>query len=220
MEIKKEQDGKWIYPAYGKYLVNSSAKEDTDKLIVVKVFIPLDESNDQWDEITSEEKDRIISAKLVAKGQITSMNESITQQASLISASINSFGLSAEQALEFKEMFPEWEKDVVEKEINVGFRFKYKAEGEEEYVLYEVIQKHTAQAQYPPSLDTASLYKVVNVENTGTKEDPITYTPPMEIYKDLYYKQNDIVYLCIRNSDIPLTHNLSELIDNYVTIAE
>lgn len=100
MEIKKEQDGKWIFPGYGKFLVNASAKEDTEKLIALKVFVPLDESNDQWDEITQEEKERIMSAQLVAKGRIASMNESITQQSSLITASINSFGLSKRKSLE------------------------------------------------------------------------------------------------------------------------
>lgn len=41
MEIKKEQDGKWIFPGYGKFLVNASATEDTEKLIALKVFVPL-----------------------------------------------------------------------------------------------------------------------------------------------------------------------------------
>lgn len=137
MEIKKEQDGKWIFPGYGKFLVNASAKEDVDKLIALKVFVPLDSSNDQWDEITEEEKNRIISAQLVAKGQIASMNESITQQSSLITASINSFGLSNEKALEFKDMYPEFFADVVGKEFDEGYMFKYKTDEEEEYTLYK-----------------------------------------------------------------------------------
>lgn len=210
MEIKKEKDGKWVYPAYGKFLVNTSAKEDVDKLIAIKVFIPLDESNDQWDEITQEEKERIMSSKLIAKGQITSMNDSITQQSSLLTAAINSLGLSNDKALEFKDMFPEFYKDVVGKEFDAGYMFKYKAEGEDEYTLYKFRQKHTAQEQYPPSADTASLYEVVDVTHAGTKEDPIPYKQMMELVKDKYYIQYGIIYKCY-NPSTPQPYDLSDL---------
>lgn len=69
-----------------------------------------------------------------------------------------------------------------------------------------------------PGVDTASLYKVVDKDHAGTLEDPIPYTPPMELFKDKYYTQNSKVYLCIRNSEIPLSHDLSSLINNYVTL--
>lgn len=219
MEIKKEQDGKWIYPSYGKFLVNSSATEDTEKLLALKVFVPLDESNDQWDEITQEEKERIMSAKLIAKGQITSMNECINQQSSLITASINSFGLSNEKALEFKDMFPEFFADVVGKEFDAGFMFKYKTDEEEEYTLYKFRQKHTAQAQYPPSVNTAALYEAVDLEHAGTLEDPIPYNNNMELFNGKYYSQNGVTYKCNRDSGQPLYNNLSDLVGLYVEVA-
>lgn len=219
MEIKKEQDGKWIYPSYGKFLVNSSATEDTEKLIALKVFVPLDESNDQWDEITQEEKERIMSAKLIEKGQITSMNNCINQQSSLITASINSFGLSDEKALEFKDMYPEFYADVVGKEFDAGFMFKYKTDEEEEYTLYKFRQKHTAQAQYPPSVDTAALYEAVDLEHAGTLEDPIPYNNNMELFNGKYYSQNGVTYKCNRDSGQPLYNNLSDLVGLYVEVA-
>lgn len=218
MEIKKEQDGKWIFPGYGKFLVNASATEDTEKLIALKVFVPLDESNDQWDEITQEEKERIMSAKLIAKGQITSMNESITQQSSLITASINTFGLSNEKALEFKDMFPEFFKDVVGKEFDAGFMFKYKTDEEEEYTLYKFRQKHTAQAQYPPSDNTSSLYEVVDVTHSGTKEDPIPYKQNMALEQGKYYVQYGVVYECY-NASTPQPYDLEDLAA-HVRVAE
>ena len=85
-------------------------------------------------------------------------------------------------------------------------------------VLYEVIQDHTLQENWIPGVDTASLYKVVDKDHAGTLEDPIPYIPPMELFKDKYYTQNSKVYLCIRNSEIPLSHDLSSLINNYVTL--
>lgn len=69
---------------------------------------------------------------------------------------------------------------------------------------------------YPPSLVTASLYEVIVLTATGEKDDPIPYTPPMEIYKDKYYTQNDVLYLCTRDSGTALSHNLQDLINIYV----
>lgn len=52
--------------------------------------------------------------------------------------------------------------------------------------------------------------------NLWTKDDPIPYAPPMEIFKDKYYTQSKVLYKCIRDSGQPLSHNLSDLVGNYV----
>lgn len=44
----------------------------------------------------------------------------------------------------------------------------------------------------------------------------IPYAPPMEIFKDKYYTQSKVLYKCIRDSGQPLSHNLSDLVGNYV----
>lgn len=80
-------------------------------------------------------------------------------------------------------------------------------------------QEHTVLEVYPPSMDTASLYEVIEKIHTGEKDDPIPYTPPMEIFDGKYYSENGILYLCIRNSDTALTHELSMLVGLYVSIA-
>lgn len=67
-----------------------------------------------------------------------------------------------------------------------------------------------------PSVDTAALYEVIEKEHEGTLEDPISYLPPMEIFEGKYYTQNDILYICIRNSETTLTHNLEDLLNTYV----
>lgn len=63
---------------------------------------------------------------------------------------------------------------------------------------------------------TSSLYKVVDKEHAGTIGDPIPYFPPMEIFKDKYYIQNADVYKCTRDSGTPLSHNLEDLVGQYV----
>lgn len=72
--------------------------------------------------------------------------------------------------------------------------------------------------QYP-SLDTAAIYEVIELVATGEKDDPIKYEPPMEIFDGKYYSENGILYLCTRNSDTALTHELSSLVGLYVSIA-
>lgn len=71
---------------------------------------------------------------------------------------------------------------------------------------------------YPPDITTASLYEVIVLTATGEENDPILYTPPMEIFNGKYYIQNDIVYKCIRDSGTALNHDLSTLIGLYVEL--
>ena len=84
--------------------------------------------------------------------------------------------------------------------------------------LWRVRQEHKAQKHYPPSIHTASLYERIVKDHDGTEDDPIPYAPPMEIFNGKYYTQDDVLYLCIRDSEQALTHNLNELVDNYVSI--
>lgn len=126
-----------------------------------------------------------------------------------IESEINTYNLTSTEALEVKEMYPKWEAGL---SVNVGERYLY------EDTLWEVIQAHTTQENWKPSLSTASLWKTVDVEHEGTLEDPIIYTPPMQLYNGKYYKQNDILYKCNRDSGIPLTHDLSALVGLYVEL--
>ena len=71
---------------------------------------------------------------------------------------------------------------------------------------------------YPPSVNTASLYEVIVQQHSGTMEDPIPYTPPMEIFEGKYYLQNDTLYLCTRDSGTALSHDLAVWVGLYVKI--
>ena len=70
----------------------------------------------------------------------------------------------------------------------------------------------------PPSLATAALYEVIEVEATGTKDDPIPYTPPMEIFNGKYYTQGGVLYKCTRDSGQALSHDLAALVGLYVEV--
>ena len=120
---------------------------------------------------------------------------------------INTYGLTASEVLRVKDRYPEWEVGI---DVVKGHRYQYGGD------LWEVLQGHKTQENWKPSLETASLWKRVDEEHAGTKDDPIPYAPPMEIFKDKYYTQSKVLYKCIRDSGQPLSHNLSDLVGNYV----
>lgn len=120
---------------------------------------------------------------------------------------INTYDLSPSEALQVKDRYPEWETGI---NIKTGERYRV------EDVLWECVKDHLTQDNWKPSMATASLWKVVDEDHKGTIDDPIVYIPPMEIFKDKYYIQNGIKYKCTRNSEQPLTHDLSALVGLYV----
>lgn len=124
-----------------------------------------------------------------------------------VTEEINTYDLSPSEALQVKDRYPEWETG-----INVKTGERYRVED----VLWEALKDHKTQENWKPSLETASLWKRVDEEHAGTKDDPIPYAPPMEIFKDKYYIQSKVLYKCIRDSGQPLSHNLSDLVGNYV----
>lgn len=85
--------------------------------------------------------------------------------------------------------------------------------------LWRVRQTHTCQADWTPSLDSASLWEVIEIEHEGTKADPIPYAPPMEIFAGKYYVEDNQLYLCTRYSGTALSHPLSALVGLYVELA-
>jgi hypothetical protein len=137
----------------------------------------------------------------------------VTEEASVITRKINRIHLTNNEALSVKNLYPRWE-DKIGKTIEAGFITLYDGN------LWKARQTHTALEVYPPSLNTASLYEVIVEEHEGTMEDPIPYTPPMEIYEDKYYTQYDVLYKCTRSSGVALTHDLFDLRGLYVELIE
>lgn len=129
-----------------------------------------------------------------------------------VTRKINYIGLTDNEALSVKELYPRWEEKV-DMTIEAGYITLYNDS------LWRAKQTHTALAIYPPSMDTAALYEVIVKDHEGTESDPIPYTPPMEIFADKYYTQNDVLYKCTRDSQTALTYNLADLVGMYVVIA-
>lgn len=213
MEIRTEQEGKWISPMYGKFLTQSSATKDEDRVVAKQVYIPLDESNDEWTEITKEDAERIFKAKKAARGKIEYPEEQVNQMIGLFASRINAMNITDEQALQFKNLYPAWENFInhkLEKDLKILYQDR----------LYKVKQTiENVLENQPPSVNTAALYEEINETNAGTKEDPIPYNNNMELFEGKYYSQNGTTYKCTRNTEQAIYQDLSALVGIYVEVA-
>lgn len=120
--------------------------------------------------------------------------------------------ITDEDALKRPLLVYEWDT-YIGKSLKTGQIVSYESK------LYRVRQDiSTVIESWAPQLSTASLYEVIEVASAGTIDDPIPYTPPMEIFNGKYYTQNGVKYKCIRDSQTALSHNLADLVALYVEV--
>lgn len=137
------------------------------------------------------------------------------QAAAVIVAQMQAQSLDDAQALTVKAIYPQW-AEVIGQTVKQGFKFLHND------ILFKVIQPDglIIQEQYIPGEGTESLYAVINETNAGTQEDPIPYNGNMALENGKYYSQDGVIYLCNRDTEIPVYQALKDLVDLYVTVAE
>ena len=145
--------------------------------------------------------------------EVLAVKTEMAEDVKKVTRKINYIGLTDNEALSVKELYPRWEEKV-DMTIEAGYITLYNDS------LWRARQTHTALAIYPPSMDTAALYEVIVKDHEGTESDPIPFTPPMEIFADKYYIQYDVLYKCTRDSQTALSHDLYDLKGIYVEIVE
>ena len=217
MEIQKDNEGKWIYPKYGLYLTQKSATKDEDRVIVTRVYVPNDQSNDEWEEIDSEDVDRINKAKKAAKGEVVYPETEVNQMISLFASQINNMEISDTESLKFKNLYPGW-SEFIGKSLKANYKIQH---GDNLYkTLQEVATVLDQDGYRPGEVGSEALYVEINEVNQGTKDDPILYNNNMELFNGKYYSQNGVTYKCTRDTQQPVYQDLSALIGIYVEKAE
>lgn len=121
--------------------------------------------------------------------------------------------LTDAQALTCKLIYKQWD-NLIGTTARPGQRFLY---GKTLFKVSDDTPEHTFSREWEPGVTTAALYEAIDEEHSGTLDDPIPFTQPMQIYKDKYYSQNGRVYLCTRDSGQPLAFDLADLVGLYVT---
>lgn len=120
--------------------------------------------------------------------------------------------LADEDAVSCVELFPHWKPRVTFSETDVGTRVMYGG------LLYKVRSPHTTQADWTPDI-TPALYEGVSLDSeAGTKDNPILYNGNMTLENGKYYTQDDVLYLCTRDSGNPVYHALKDLVGLYVAV--
>lgn len=119
--------------------------------------------------------------------------------------------LPDEKAATIPLCYDSWELD---KEYKVGDRIEWEGK------LWKCRQAHTSQENRKPSIETASLWEVIDVEHAGTLEDPIPYDQTMTVNNGKYYLEDGITYKCIRDSGQPLYASCASLVGNYFEVAQ
>lgn len=182
---------------------------DKDKTVFYKSVKGENVNSDNYIEVTEEEANGIMKHDEAVK-YIDSLDkvDEYSYKASVIPECINVIHMTNNQALKRKSLFPMWSADG----LSVKKGEKYQCDD----LLWEALKDHTTQASWKPGLETASIWKVVDEEHSGTIDDAIPYTPPMEIFEGKYYTQSGVKYKCTRSSGIPLSHDLSALVGTYV----
>ena len=167
----------------------------------IKLSDDADTDFEEVDKIPPHEEEETVSfeeqAKIILKAQIKAITT-----------------FSNNDALKVKDLFDDWIDYTADDADNLKKGQIVKTTDG----LWRVRQEHKAQKHYPPSIHTASLYERIVKDHAGTEDDPIPYAPPMEIFNGKYYTQDDVLYLCTRDSGQALTHNLSELVGLYVEV--
>lgn len=135
------------------------------------------------------------------------------QQAAVLVSQLQAQSLDDAQALTVKAIYPTWES-IIGQTVRKDYKFQYADK------LYKTIQDNLLiQEQYIPGEGTESLYTVIDETHAGTQEDPIPYDGNMALENGKYYIQDETVYKCTRDTEIPVYHALADLIGIYVEVA-
>ena len=141
--------------------------------------------------------------------------QSAMVQAAVLVSQIQAQSLDDVQALAVKAIYPQWQ-EIIGQTVALGFKFQH---GEK---LYKTIQDSLLiQEQYIPGEGTESLYAVIDETHAGTQEDTIPYDGNMALENGKYYSQDGVIYLCNRDTEIPVYQDLKDLVGIYVeTVTE
>lgn len=131
-------------------------------------------------------------------------------QAAVLVAQTQAQSLDDAQALTVKAIYPQWQ-EIIGQIVKIGYKFQHND------VLYKTIQDNLLiQEQYIPGEGTESLYAVIDETHAGTQEDPIPYNGNMALENGKYYSQDGVIYLCNRDTEIPVYQDLKDLVGLYV----
>ena len=114
-------------------------------------------------------------------------------RAALLAFAAGATALTDEQALGMASVFPTWPEGV-----NGDGQYVQGQVVQDEGQLYRVMQPTVTplENQPPHGEGRLAVYRPIEVEHTGTIDDPIPWVYGMDCYNGKYYSYEDKLYLC------------------------
>lgn len=212
MEYAKNINGKIRTLPLGLFANSPFAQAPTPEQLLAAGWLPVDEGEkpEVRDGFIAQAKyvqtDTAIIKKWTVKRDMRPLSQADINKM-LIAQQINSLAVDDNNALRMRSFYPKWASG---ESYSVGHKVQYGGK------LWRVLQAHTAQVGWEP-VNAASLWEQINETHDGTIDDAIPYDGNMALVNGLYYTQNDVIYLCNRDTVNPVYHKLSELVGLYVT---
>ena len=196
--LRVEEKGKITALFYEKTdtLMEMSVEDDFDDISIFDYKV----SEGALVRLTNEEKEVFYPISLAEK------QESILKEMMAESARTTFLlALPDAKAVTIPYCYPSWQS-------YIGGKLKKDVRVEYDGALWKTRQEiQTVLKNQFPSIDTAALYDRIDVEHAGTLEDPIPYENTMTVYKDKYYLEDGIIYLCLEDSGQPLYASCKDL---------
>ena len=167
--------------------------------------------NGQYEEITESELMNMQTgrAEYAAEERTRHLTESEVTRL-LIAQQINTLAVDDNTALRMTEFYPEWASGQA---YTAGFKVQHASK------LWRCVQAHTSQTGWEPE-NAPALWTEICETHGGTIDDPIPYSGNMALESGKYYIQDDVIYLCTRDTINPVYQPLSELVGLYVEVTE
>ena len=157
------------------------------------------------DQIAEIQREKDMAALTESRRKLTL--EEVT--ALFIKSQVNAADIPDQTSLRMMDFYPAF-AEIVGQSVKQGYKFTYDGR------MYKTIQSMTIQAHYPPGTGTESLYVKIDLEHTGKEYDPIPYDGNMILESGKYYIQDDVLYLCNRDTVTVVYHALADLVGLYV----
>lgn len=192
----------------GCYLTQAADVPIEQRHFVQTVVVHRIEDFSSWREVTEAEKE-----KMLQQGTIFDVNQlsadylnKIDTVLAEIPAHINEKYIAPADAIAHQDYYPVWGDTNAKmgKEVEAGFRFRYRATEDEPYTLYEVVTPHTLSADNPPIPPVMLLSAAANMDEepateegdglaeTTVTEEPVVYFMPVSAEIPEEYDETEI----------------------------
>ena len=211
-----------LQPDYQCHLTQSEDVAISERVFLTEVYLNSSEEALQYKQIDQTEYERLKRQQdALAFEPTAEYYQQLDAALDVAKAKVNETAMTAAEALAVQEFFPIWGEEGAEfgKDVPAGFKLRV-VEGESD-VLYETLQAHNLQETWKPSIETASLYKVVEAGHAGTLEDPIPWAQGMAVENGKYYTDQGVTYRGIRDTGMPMAYDLKDLVPGgFVEVVE